>query len=293
MLPNKLTSPAFGLDGVQSDSVSDRISIIRDRLAKATPGPWYPGHLSDDNHPCNCNSVSCESYAGTVCYIEPDNGKSVSDGGNDGAPPEEAKANLLLIANAPSDLAFLLEQVESKQPTVTTVVALADALRDARQSLINHFYDADRPLIKKIDAALSEYNARQSEQSERPSPSDLVKRLKQQADDLGNCDQLPRAHRDTQYEIDATVPILREAANRIEELEGSLLELTQEYMARSNKTASHIEDMETILRELQWSGGYDGFERPLCPFCQRYKTQGHTGDCLLEAALTAGSAVER
>lgn len=44
---------------------------------------------------------------GSVAQITIDNGKRISDGGNDGPPLEEAKANGRLIAAAPDMLAAL------------------------------------------------------------------------------------------------------------------------------------------------------------------------------------------
>lgn len=67
-----------------------------------TPGPWYPPHLSDDTTKCNCHSVVSESYAGGICSVDVNNGiPSISDGGNDAPPLEEAKANGIVIALVP------------------------------------------------------------------------------------------------------------------------------------------------------------------------------------------------
>ena len=76
---------------------------------KHTPGPWEIPHLADDNCMCDCSSVVEQRYAGGICHIHVDNGiKSISDGGNDCPPLDEAKANAHLIAAAPE----LLEALE-------------------------------------------------------------------------------------------------------------------------------------------------------------------------------------
>ncbi len=68
---------------------------------KWTPGPWYAGHIADDTTDCNCASIVSEYCCGSIAYVTVDNGKSIGDGGNDGPPLEQAKANSFLIAEAP------------------------------------------------------------------------------------------------------------------------------------------------------------------------------------------------
>jgi hypothetical protein len=68
---------------------------------KITPGPWSPGHIADDTTSCNCASIVSDYFAGSIAYVTVDNGKSIRDGGNDGPPLEQAKANSHLIAAAP------------------------------------------------------------------------------------------------------------------------------------------------------------------------------------------------
>lgn len=64
----------------------------------ATGGEWVSGCFIDDSTKCNCQSVTCEAYAGAICTIHVDNGKRIDDGGNDCPPLEEAKANSRFIA---------------------------------------------------------------------------------------------------------------------------------------------------------------------------------------------------
>lgn len=125
---------------------------IRARANAATPGPWWPGHLTDDGHPCNCSNVLSNYFAGAICSVNPNNGKLISDGGNDGAPLEEAKANILFIANARTDIPALCDEVER----------LRELLKEAR-SFVELTYDDEggeeaadaKHVLDKIDAALS------------------------------------------------------------------------------------------------------------------------------------------
>lgn len=67
---------------------------------KFTKGPWIAGHLGSDSK-CQCQSILAEGYMGCIATVEVDNGRPVSDGGNDAPPLEEAVANMHLIAAAP------------------------------------------------------------------------------------------------------------------------------------------------------------------------------------------------
>jgi len=55
----------------------------------------------------------------------------------------------------------------------------------------------------------------------------LSRTLRQQAQDLQNCDTLPRQHRDTQYEIDAAISVLEFAAHNIDRLTAQRNELRE------------------------------------------------------------------
>ena len=74
--------------------------------AQHTPGPWIPGHLGIDDHPCQCRSVVSEGYAGGICTVHVENSekvgsRSIAEGFNDCPPQDEAVANMRLIAAAP------------------------------------------------------------------------------------------------------------------------------------------------------------------------------------------------
>lgn len=78
-------------------------------MPKYTPGPWYPPHICDPDVSCNCVYVLCDRYAGSICDISVDNGKAISEGGNDSPPLEEAIANGKLITSAPELLDAVLD----------------------------------------------------------------------------------------------------------------------------------------------------------------------------------------
>jgi hypothetical protein len=73
---------------------------------KHTPGPWHPGHLGDDSINCDCAYILSENgIMGGIGEVYVDNGiPSISEGGNDCPPLEEAVANMHLIAASPDML---------------------------------------------------------------------------------------------------------------------------------------------------------------------------------------------
>jgi len=77
---------------------------------KFTPGPWAVPHFADDRGTeckCTCIISHFPGFCGGIADIEIDNGKLVGEGGNDGPPLEEAKANAFLIAAAPEMYAMI------------------------------------------------------------------------------------------------------------------------------------------------------------------------------------------
>ena len=71
------------------------------KLLECTKGPWHGPHISDDSTTCNCTGIVDEGYAGGIARVHVDNGiASITEGGNDCPPPEQAKANGLLLAAA-------------------------------------------------------------------------------------------------------------------------------------------------------------------------------------------------
>lgn len=87
------------------------ISPVRG-LTKHTPGPWRTGHYVRDDHTCNCRYIfGNDDRMGAVAevYVTEDDDVDPSDN----PPPEEAKANMHLIAAAPELLAALDEIVDA------------------------------------------------------------------------------------------------------------------------------------------------------------------------------------
>ena len=71
------------------------------KLLECTRGPWHGPDISDDSTTCNCTGIVDEGYAGGIARVHVDNGiASITEGGNDCPPLEQAKANGLLLAAA-------------------------------------------------------------------------------------------------------------------------------------------------------------------------------------------------
>lgn len=82
----------------------------------ATPGDWSIPHIADDTTKCNCVYVLSEGYAGSVCDISVGDGLSVSEGGNDAPPLEQARANAMFIPMAHNAFPRLLATIrETKE----------------------------------------------------------------------------------------------------------------------------------------------------------------------------------
>lgn len=82
---------------------------------KCTQGDWILPHRFDDSIDCDCLYVfgKYQDHEGCVCTIGMNNGKKVGEGGNGGAPYEEAYANAIIIINAKKYKARA-EQAEKK-----------------------------------------------------------------------------------------------------------------------------------------------------------------------------------
>lgn len=79
-------------------------------MSEHTPGPWIAPHFVNPNSKCQCRAILDEHYFGAIAEVFVDNGiESISEGGNDCPPIEEARANARLIAAAPD----LLEACEA------------------------------------------------------------------------------------------------------------------------------------------------------------------------------------
>lgn len=75
------------------------------QVDKHSSGPWYPGHLGDETIKCDCRYIVNEGFMGGIAEVFVDNGiQSISEGGNDCPPIEEAIANMHLMAASPDML---------------------------------------------------------------------------------------------------------------------------------------------------------------------------------------------
>ena len=92
-----------------------RIKEIRERLEAATPGPWYKGDKWEPAYEYgHGNMVLYEEspgYCASICrqdvYTPSDNHPDAYD--------RQVYANIRLIANAPADIAYLLEALASEK----------------------------------------------------------------------------------------------------------------------------------------------------------------------------------
>lgn len=75
----------------------------------ATAGEWIPGHLCQDDHPCNCAYVLSESYMGSICTVQ---SQDSSEDNAHNPPSTEAKANqrYIALANPPTILALAAQR---------------------------------------------------------------------------------------------------------------------------------------------------------------------------------------
>lgn len=91
---------------------------LTELLEKATKGEWSVPHLCRDDIDCDCASILVEGYMGGIGEIWTDNGKQITDGGNDCPPLSEAKANGQLIA-------YLVNHAEAIRDLVVAMESIA------------------------------------------------------------------------------------------------------------------------------------------------------------------------
>jgi hypothetical protein len=90
-----------------TEFIAEQLAIA----AKATQGPYYGPHLSDDLCSCDCGSIISDQYFGAIVVVGVNNGKDISHGGNDSPPIEEAKTNGLFISGAMNNYPAALQEI--------------------------------------------------------------------------------------------------------------------------------------------------------------------------------------
>lgn len=94
---------------------STDIAALRELLAAFSEPPLlHAGHLANTDHSCECAYIFDEVHLGGVGQVFIDNGKAVSEGGNDAPSKELATAYLKLIVGAVNALPALLDKAEGK-----------------------------------------------------------------------------------------------------------------------------------------------------------------------------------
>lgn len=77
------------------------------------PVELHAGHLADPDMACDCPYIFDQGHLGGIGEVYIDNGKLISDGGNDAPKRELAIAYLKLLVGAVNALPALLDEVES------------------------------------------------------------------------------------------------------------------------------------------------------------------------------------
>lgn len=112
--------------------MNQRLDEIRQRLAAATPGPWHASRAQwDDELLISTNQPEPRlGYAGwnglaiaCGCTDQPDEGLQV------------ARCNAAFIAHAPTDIAYLLEQLATVQAQIPRWVSVEESLPEEQPDL--------------------------------------------------------------------------------------------------------------------------------------------------------------
>ena len=104
-------------------------------MSKHTPGPWSIPHFARDEVDCDCVYVLADGYCGSICDVSIDNGKKMTEGGNDSPPLEIAKANARLIAAAPDLLEALQVLIDFAEDHVHSALREDAAFSKARTAI--------------------------------------------------------------------------------------------------------------------------------------------------------------
>lgn len=89
---------------------------------------WH-SHLGS-NSKCQCQYVVGETCLGAIATININDGKKISDGGNDSPPLEEAQANARRIANLPN--------IEQRLLASQKIIDLVERMINETPYLVDH-----------------------------------------------------------------------------------------------------------------------------------------------------------
>lgn len=85
---------------------------LRELWQRATPGKWFPGHLCNDNHSCNCAYIFSEGQHGMGAIA------TIGTDAEDVKDINEAKANQALIPAAVNALPILLDELDAARARI-------------------------------------------------------------------------------------------------------------------------------------------------------------------------------
>jgi hypothetical protein len=78
-------------------------------------GDWHLPHFvtnKDNPKGCQCLYILNDGYCGSIADVSVDNGKNISEGGNDSPPLEEAIANAKIICEAPNMYELIMSMLQ-------------------------------------------------------------------------------------------------------------------------------------------------------------------------------------
>lgn len=113
-------------------SDAERKAQIRQRLEAATPGPWFYERTVQNR--------------GTFYEVAPKNGDEMDWANEVGCTADDKEADAAFIANAPTDLAWALERLDSLESALQREQANTAALREALEAFnaaSKHFSDCE------------------------------------------------------------------------------------------------------------------------------------------------------
>jgi hypothetical protein len=141
--------PTNDSPGTPQESREALIQRAEALVAKTTGGDWFPGHLCNDDHSCNCRYIFGGDYMGAIGEVYVLDKPTTEEGSNDCPPLEEAKANQAFIAASRTlvpDLLSALRQDNEKMARLETRATEAEAklrselfYRETREREVTYF----------------------------------------------------------------------------------------------------------------------------------------------------------